>query len=528
MMEEKPKPIRVQEIDWSATFVWLKLAGAFRLAVHPPKLFLCLMLVLLLYLGGWVLDASLPGRSVYPGELNRYATMSAESFGFWVEGQRLAVRGRLYGELSGLGGISGIVGLGMRPDLETREPVRQVVRAINEHYSSEYQRLISMDPPLGKDELQRRVTNLQKQRADRLHQVRLQRPRGPFAAALEAQIGGFEKLIRAAIALDFGVQQLISDTPAPSNTVVGALRQMLVTVPSWMWAQHRLFLMVYLIYGLGLWAILGGAVARMNALHACRDLRLSPSKAVAFAGRRWVWLVGTPLLPLVLAFGMGLVLTLSGFIFYNWPVLDVVGALLFGLSLILGVLIAVLLVGWVLSVSLFYPALAVEGTDAFDAVSRCYNYVLGRPWRWLFYNVLALVYGAVCYIFVATLVFITLWVTRYFISVGVFREADLGVDRFEAILPLPRFGALAYNTDLWLLGITGKVSAIVISIWVYALVGLLAAFAISYFLAANTWVYLLLRRSADGTEFDEVNLDSTKADVNDTVTAAPKDDPSAA
>ncbi len=525
MMEEKPKPIRVQEIDWSATFTWLKLAGAFRLAVHPPKLFLCLMLVLLLYLGGWVLDASLPGRSVYPGELNRYATMSAESFRFWVEGQSQAVKGRMYGELSG---IRGIGGLGLRPDLETREPVREVVKAINEHYSSEYQRLVTMDPALEKDELDRRVTSLQKQRADRLQSVRLMRPRGPFAAALEAQISGFEKLIRAAIALDFGVKELLSDSPAPSNTVVGALRQMLVTVPAWMWAEHRFFLILYLIYGLGLWAILGGAVARMNALHACRDVRLSPSKAVAFAGRRWVWLVGTPMLPLVLSFVLGLVLTLSGFIFYNWPVLDVVGSLLFGLSLVLGVVIAVLLVGWLLSVSLFYPALAVEGTDAFDAVSRCYNYVLGRPWRWLFYNVLALVYGAVCYVFVATLVFVTLWVTRFFIGVGVFREADLGVGRFEAILPMPRFGALAYNTDLWLLGITGKVSAIVISIWVYALVGLLAAFAISYFLAANTWVYLLLRRSADGTEFDEINLDAAKADVNDTAKAAPKEDPSAA
>ncbi|NJL30993.1 MAG: hypothetical protein HC898_04845 [Phycisphaerales bacterium] len=140
----------------------------------------------------------------------------------------------------------------------------------------------------------------------------------------------------------------------------------------------------------------------MNALHACKDERLSPSKAVQFAGYRWIWLVGTPLLPLVLAMGMGLVLSLAGAFFFNWPVLDAAGALLFGVMLLVGVLITLLLVGWVLSLSLFYPALAVEGTDAFDAVSRCYNYVLGRPWRWLFYNVLALLYGAVCYIFVAT------------------------------------------------------------------------------------------------------------------------------
>ncbi|NJL30994.1 MAG: collagen-like protein [Phycisphaerales bacterium] len=118
------------------------------------------------------------------------------------------------------------------------------------------------------------------------------------------------------------------------------------------------------------------------------------------------------------------------------------------------------------------------------------------------------------------MVFLTLWLTRFFVSLGVFRKADLGVDRFEAILPSPRFGALAYNTDLWLLGITGKVSAIVISIWVYALVGLLAAFAISYFLSANTWIYLLLRRDADGTEFDEINLDKPASDAPPTSAVA--------
>ena len=62
--------------------------------------------------------------------------------------------------------------------------------------------------------------------------------------------------------------------------------------------------------------------------------------------------------------------------------------------------------------------MAIEGPDAFDAVSRSYSYVFNRPWRWLFYNVVAIVYGAITYLFLGTLVFLTLWMTHRFIGYG--------------------------------------------------------------------------------------------------------------
>ena len=45
-------------------------------------------------------------------------------------------------------------------------------------------------------------------------------------------------------------------------------------------------------------------------------------------------------------------------------------------------------------------ALSAEGSDSFDALSRCYSYVLQKPWSYIWYAAVALVYGAIVVFFV--------------------------------------------------------------------------------------------------------------------------------
>ena len=61
------------------------------------------------------------------------------------------------------------------------------------------------------------------------------------------------------------------------------------------------------------------------------------------------------------------------------------------------------LLGTVGGFNLMYPTIAVEGSDSFDAISRTFSYVYARPWRMLFYTLVAIVYGALCYLFVRLL-----------------------------------------------------------------------------------------------------------------------------
>ena len=47
-----------------------------------------------------------------------------------------------------------------------------------------------------------------------------------------------------------------------------------------------------------------------------------------------------------------------------------------------------------------FATVAMEGTDTFDAVSRAYSYIFGRPWRLIWYSLVAAAYGLVVTAFV--------------------------------------------------------------------------------------------------------------------------------
>ena len=83
------------------------------------------------------------------------------------------------------------------------------------------------------------------------------------------------------------------------------------------------------------------------------------------------------------------------------------------------------------------------------------------------------------------------------------------VSLFDVILAPPRFGQDLAQTQWESLSATGKVAACLTRLWVGGVMLLLWAYAVSYYVCASTWVYLLLRRSADGTEFDDVYSDAT-------------------
>ncbi len=329
-----------------------------------------------------------------------------------------------------------------------------------------------------------------------------------FKTLVEQEVTAFERLVVSATDLDFGLAGLAAGQGADSGGVIGALAHMVVRIPGWLYHTHPGFMLIFLLYAFVLVTLIGATICRIAAIDACKGGHASAFEALRFASQNWVQVMLAPLIPLGVVVVIRLLLALLGWVLFNVPVLDVIGGAVYGLLLLLGFVGAMLLLGYVLGVNLLTPAIAVEGSDAFDAVSRAYNYIVGRPWRYLLYSAVMIVYGAVTYLLVGLVVFSTIWFTRQCLAIGAVSELSEGVTRLDAVMPKPQWGRLLVDPDWDALGGTATVTAALVMVWTKLLIAVLPAFAVSYYFNAHTWVYLLLRRSADQVEFDEVYLES--------------------
>ena len=52
--------------------------------------------------------------------------------------------------------------------------------------------------------------------------------------------------------------------------------------------------------------------------------------------------------------------------------------------------------------------------------------------------------------------------------------------------------------------------------WVYLVIGLVGAFAISFYFSSNTMIYYLMRREVDATDLDDVYVEEMDDEIPDT------------
>lgn len=561
-MPEGTKRIRVEEVQWSGIFSWTQLFNTFRMAIRPSRLLLALTFVLLCFLGGKVLDF-MWGARVYPGEITQYATQSPEGFSNWrtqsAEQVTTNLRRLLRGKDLTTEQIDTIVAARNRFSLvgdeigkyyneELAKQSRRYEEAIADirQRQNELQEAIrnnQVTPELAESRRKRfednlsvmdrnnqsQIERIERSRQEELNLLRQVQPRGVFEAASQHVLGAFDRGVLGAVSLNFGLGDMMRTGSRESASVAGALRDVFITLPGWLYRTQFWYMTVYMLAALALWSIIGGALARMAALDATIDKAGSPAAAVEFSLRRFVWFFITPLVPFVASLLLGLLLMLGGLVFFNLPEIwltDVIGGLLFGLAILVGFIIAVLMILTAAGGHLFYPALAVEGTDTFDATSRSFGYVIARPWQWLFYTLVSIVYFAITYLFVGMVLFLSLSIAQGFIRAAVFRESVAGgANRFDAIFPPPQLGQLMYQVQWSQLDTPGKIASALIWVWVFVTVSILAAFAISFYVNVHTWIYLLLRRSVDGTGFDEVYTEQARTILVDTSAVADKVEP---
>ncbi|MBI2930433.1 MAG: hypothetical protein HYY16_02180 [Planctomycetes bacterium] len=170
------------------------------------------------------------------------------------------------------------------------------------------------------------------------------------------------------------------------------------------WTIFVPYTILFLVAVFAIWAYLGGAIARIAAYEIAKDgERIETARAERFGRKKfwsffmspWICAIGF-LFFAFCNFAGGIVGRALDFGYVGAPIV----AILLPLALVAGFIMALILLGTLAGFPLFGPAIATEGTDAFDAVSRGFSYVYSRPWHYLWYQFVSSAYGIVCIAFV--------------------------------------------------------------------------------------------------------------------------------
>ena len=160
---------------------------------------------------------------------------------------------------------------------------------------------------------------------------------------------------------------------------------------TWVVRYHLVYCVIFAVIKLVVMAIAGGAICRIAALQFARNEKPGLLEALRFSTNKFTSFVTAPLAPVGIIIFIGFFIFLLGLL-GNIPWAgELIMGIFMALALIAGALIAVVSIGAVAGFNLMFPAVAYDGSDCFDAISRAFSYVYAKPWRMIFYTAIAAV-----------------------------------------------------------------------------------------------------------------------------------------
>jgi hypothetical protein len=293
-----------------------------------------------------------------------------------------------------------------------------------------------------------------------------------------------------------------------------------------------IYFLLVIAWTVATWAVFGGAITRMAAVEIARNDKIGLGEALRFVLARWKSYLFASFAPLI-GLAVCAVLLMVFFGLPNWiPIFaEFWVGLLWPLALGLGLCMAVILIGlpgW----PMIHATLGAEGSDSFDALSRCYSYVLQKPWSYIWYAAVALVYGVIVVFFVGLMGSLMVYLARWGISETPLTEtfnrdpsylflwAPTSFDWRTLLLqgsPVAASGDSGVALTHW----WNYVGPFCIAIWLGLLFLMIVGFGYSYFWSASTIIYLMMRRKVDDTELDEVYLEEEEPEESYTPPTEP-------
>jgi hypothetical protein len=313
----------------------------------------------------------------------------------------------------------------------------------------------------------------------------------------------------------------------------------------------KIYFLLVFVWTVLTWSFFGGAITRIAAIQVARPGEpIGLSDAVRFTYKRLLSYVAAPLFPLALVFVL-LVFSFIFSVFHMIPAFGdiVVDGLLWFVMLLIGLVMALSLVGLAVGWPLMAPTISAEGTDSWEALSRSFSYVFQRPWHYLWYAAVTVAYGAVVIFFVGFMGSLTVYLSKWAVSETTLVSSrqpaylfvyapesfgwrtlllqgavdDFSKDKEAAVSDSPtnmelvqsKTGIInprAYAHYIRNLNWWNKVGAALVAFWLGLFFLLILGFGYSFFFTTTTIIYLLMRRNLDGAEIDEVYLEEEDGD----------------
>jgi len=326
--------------------------------------------------------------------------------------------------------------------------------------------------------------------------------------------------------------------------------------------QTRFYLLLILLSNIVVWAFCGGVITRLAAVQLANKGPMSLKQAVRFVANRYLGYLGAPLVPLGIIAGVVVGLFVYGLV----GLIPVIGDLLiFGLGLPLvivgGAVMAIFLVGLV-GYPLMYTTLSAEGdqSDTFDALSRSINYVYQSPWHYIWYWLVAIVYGAAVTLFVVFFISLTVYVGKWAVGLPasalwsdrkpeflfIYAPESLGwrelltkdspyavrgewekankdkladkdkpaeKDTERTVYTYHHVNEEAYDRARREYYAYNSWGAGIVCFWLTLIFLLMLGFSYSFFWSAATMIYFLMRKKVDESELDEVFIEDDEPPV---------------
>jgi hypothetical protein len=279
----------------------------------------------------------------------------------------------------------------------------------------------------------------------------------------------------------------------------------LVKAVSWAFRYHFVYSIIFAAIAFIVISIAGGCLCRLTALQFAHSERAGLAEALQFAKNNFVSFFAAPLAPAGIIIFTGLVISVLGLI-TNIPFVgELITAVAVPLALMAGMLITIIFIGMVGGFNLMFPAVACDGSDCFDAISKAFSYIYSKPWRMGFYTLIAAVYGAICYTFVRFCTFLLLSATYLFLQLSVWSDNSAKeTNKLLAIWPPPHFRNLQGYSSIASTNLTESIAAFLVHLSLLIIVGLLVSFVISFYFSANTIIYILLRNRVDNIALENI------------------------
>jgi hypothetical protein len=266
--------------------------------------------------------------------------------------------------------------------------------------------------------------------------------------------------------------------------------------------REAVYYLLGFLWTLAVWAFPGAVITRRAVVQLATDAAPGIVAESRYAARRYFWYFLAPLYPLLGLVLLALPIAIVG-LFLRASL--GIGALIAGLVWVLVILASLaamwLLLGLIFGWPLMWPAISAEPDgDAFEAFSRSYSYVYGRPLHYFFYAVVAAALGALAWAVVA--------VAGELVQEFGFWALAWGGGREAAALVREQALDIALGEDGWHeSGGAWRLGTSLIGLLIALLHALVTAFRFTYFFAAASAIYLLLRHDVDEKELDEVYVE---------------------